>query len=45
MYKEKLKIDADVYTDNINLAAFAKGVYYVKVMNANRIKTMKLIME
>ncbi len=45
VYNEKLKIDADVYTDNINLAAFAKGVYYVKVMSANRVKTMKLVLE
>jgi hypothetical protein len=43
LYNEKLRITADVYSENINLSSFAKGVYYIRIMTAYNLSTLKLV--
>lgn len=45
VYNEKLKVPSDIFSKNIDLSSFAKGVYYLSVSTADKVETMKLVTE
>ena len=45
VYDEKLIIDADIYSEQLDISALAKGIYYLRIKTADSIRTLKMVME